>query len=216
MNVSAVGLVRVLKAGLVLAGVYTLAVVGLLAIVAVLGAWDLFIEDVVSLTAPFAILFGFAFLVLVIARRIGFLLLWLVLVGLWVWMLLVPGVGDPFLLLTYGVGHPFRFVGWSVLAFPLFIISVVAGAQPSLTKVGPWHASTAFVMAVLWMVLAAAGVVLRDYGHPHYSWGSESAAIAFAILGWLVWGVMPFLIAGLAVRAFWTGTESVKLVDAAA
>jgi hypothetical protein len=207
---------RVLRAGVVLAGIYTIGVVALLDLLALLGAWELFVDDVWSMTAPFAVLFGFAFLVLVITRRIGFVLLWLVLAALWAWMLLAPGFSDPFMLLTYGVGHPFRFLGWSVLALPLFTMSLIADAQPSLVKVGRWPVRTVSVMVFVWILLAAAGLIMRNYGHPHYPWWSESAAITVAILGWVWWAPVPFFIARFAVRAFWNGSKTAELVDAAA
>jgi hypothetical protein len=209
-------LVRILKAGILLAGMYTLGVAVLLLLLAAFDAWWVFIEDVWSMAVPFAILFGFAFLVLVIARRIGFVLLWVVLEALWMWMLLAPGIGDTLRLLIHGAGHPFRFVVWSVLALPLFTIGRAGAAQPSRTRVGRWQVSTAAVIAVLWVILGASGLILRDYAHPHYLETSGSAAIPLAILGWVLWVPMPLVIGWFAGRAFWIDSRQTNAVDAAA
>jgi hypothetical protein len=195
---------------MVLAALYALGVAALLAPFAFLADWDL--RDLTDGLIPFAILLGVAFVVLAVARRIGFVLLWLVLVGLWVW-LLVPGVSDLSTLLYSGIVHPFKFAFWSVLAAPLFIMTTVFADAGTRTRVGRWSLPPTYIIAVLWIMLVSAGFILRDYGHPHFPWVSISAAITLATLGWLLWAPMPAVIAAVAVRAFWRRSRGHELPD---
>lgn len=118
-------LLRILRAATVLAAVYTLGVFALFALFAVVEGWDFVTDDFWALRTPFAITMGAAFVVLAIARRIGFVLLWLVLVGLWGLMVFGGGVSDGSALLARGITYPRGLLFWSLLALPLFGMSSV-------------------------------------------------------------------------------------------
>src|SRR5262245_2287918 len=86
---------RLLKASIVLATTYAVGLGVLLALLAIVADLNVFAEkELLYGLLPFAIPLGVAFVVLAIARRMGFVLLWLVLVGVWCWMVLRFGT-DP-------------------------------------------------------------------------------------------------------------------------
>src|SRR5688500_12101500 len=68
-----------------------------------------------SYATPVGIMFGVAFVLLALARRAGFIALWLVLGTVWAWMLreLAPG---------YAHEMDSAFVVWSALAVPLALL----------------------------------------------------------------------------------------------
>jgi hypothetical protein len=210
-------LVRILRAATVLAVLYALGVLAL-AVVVLSGfrIRDVFIEDSLSIVAPFAILFGFAFIVLAVARRLGFVLLWIILVSLWVAALVGGGINASSALLYRGAEYPSGFVLWSVLALPLFAMNSVAGGGGAPLKIGPWSVSTTVAIGVFWILLLAAGVLVREDALPDSLWASPSFVTTLAILGWLLWAPMPLVIAAVSVRRFWVETRRDTLLDAAA
>jgi len=207
-------LVRILKAAVVLAALYTLGVLVLLALVGVLRSRALVLEGLSEIVVPFSIFFGFAFVVFAVARRIGFVLLWLVLVSFWLGMLFAGGISD---LLYRGIAYPSGFLLWSALAFPLFAIGSMAPGRGSFLKIGPWSASASVTIGILWVLLFVGSVILELYAHPQsLFWTSTSSAITLAALGWILWAPMPLAIAAVSVRRFWVGSRPQSLSDAAA
>src|SRR5687768_17596616 len=104
-----------------LAAIYAIGVIGLLLSLALLlEGPPLLWRDLAFLALPFAVLFIIfiiAFVILAVARRVGFAALWILLAGLWTWMMIAKGSSVEAL--------PSVFLGWSTFALPLFVIGVL-------------------------------------------------------------------------------------------
>ena len=208
---------------MVLAAIYSAGVFTLLGLILVVSDIQLSSSDWWSLAGPLAILFGFAFIVLAFARRAGFSLLWTILVALWIWMLFGNGLTPLSDLLAQGIGHPFRFAMWSVLALPLFGIGVSAAGDVLIMKLGRRRISALASLGCLWLVFIGIAFALRSYADPHHGYGASWAPLAtetswvpLAIVGWLLWAPLPFVIAAMSMRAVWIATKNAPVVEAAA
>jgi hypothetical protein len=196
---------RRFRAALVLAAIYTLGVAALLVPLAAIDDWRLYInDDLLTTVRPFGVLLGGAFVILAIARRVGFVAFWVLLSGLWA------------LLLNSG-GHalPFEFLKWSVFALPLYLISLIAAGRTIPIRIGSRTISPLIVVGGIWVVLAIAGLVLRDYAFPpEYVRITDGQVTAFervSALGWVLWAPAPFVIAAVAIAAMWVGSRGGRL-----
>jgi hypothetical protein len=203
-------LLRRFKAAIVLAALYTLGVATFLAVLAATdGDWRLYIDSVRSTAASFGVLFGIAFVILAFARRIGFVALWVLLCTLWI-LLLRDG-----LLGGGGYALPFEFVKWSVFALPLYLIGFMAVPRAIHIKIGNRRVPPVLVVGGLWVVLAVAGFILRDYAYPpQYMRITEDQSTAFErvnVLGWVFWAPVPFVIAAISVAAMWVASRGGRL-----
>jgi hypothetical protein len=134
-----------------LAGIYALGVVCLLtSLLLMLEGPRVSPSDTALVVAlPFSVLFGFAFVILAVARRAGFGILWRLLLALWTWMMIREGP-SPWI--------PRLFLGWSSLALPLFTIGAL-GVRHSYSGQSAlrWPPASR-LMATIWLVLAAAAL----------------------------------------------------------
>lgn len=160
-------------AALRLAGVYGAGVAVLLLAYLAMGAS---LHDLMGmlpyLSIPAAICFAVAFLVLGVARRTGFVILWLLVFGIWLWQALG------------GTSHNWRFshinldfIAWSILAAPLYTM-VAIGFPPTGTR----RAWISWAVAAAWAALAVAA---DRIGSPFFFYGPPSALTILLRILWL-------------------------------
>jgi len=165
------------------------------------------LSELAEIAVPVAVVFSLAFAILAVARRVGFVVLWFCVIGLWVWML------------TQAIGFaplsiPMRFVGWSVLAFPLYALGVLGVPTAPRFSILRSRVDPASLVMVGWLALVAFAV--------HYSGIAPDvlplpASVAFVRAGArFVWGPAPFIITGLEVVRVWIGSGHMEHTFAAA
>ena len=163
------------------------------------------LSDLAELALPFGITFCIAFLILAVARRAGFVALWIVLLSAWVWLL---RDGAPF------VEVPKVFIGWTILALPLFAI----GALGSSGRDGRWPAllrrAHPLVVLAVWLVIA--GVALYSALNTPYMHWYDGPTRFGTLFSKIVWIPTPFVIAALEITRIWLATSPDKPQAAAA
>ena len=88
------------------------------------------------------------FLLLATARRAGFALIWLLLVGAWVWWVWPLGRS------RWSSDAVFTlFVFWSILALPLYGLGAIALPGPQLFRVGKRPVTAPAIVAAGWLLL---------------------------------------------------------------
>lgn len=124
------------------------------------------------LSIPAAICFAVAFLVLGVARRTGFVILSLLLFGIWLWQAL--GV----------TSHDWRFahinldfIAWSILAAPLYTMVAIGFPPTSIRR--PW---ISWAVAAAWATLAVAA---DRIGTPFFFYGPPFALMTLLRVLWL-------------------------------
>ena len=190
---------RVVLAAVRLAGLYVIGVVlMLLPFMLLPGGGIPAFRELARLAAPAGILFAVAFLLLAIARRAGFVALWLLLAGLWTLVLVVRELPIDVMI---------GFVGWTVLAFPLHVLGALGVPSALRVRLGRASLRATTAAMILWAVLLIPAVVVlytsSFVAHPL----DEAAAYRMAgLVAPFVWGPAPFLIAALSLAHVWTGT----------
>src|SRR5688572_21167641 len=187
---------RVILAALQLAALYAVASATCLIAVGVLVFHDPL--PLASELPYFALPLVVAFLVLAVARRAGFALLWLLLVGLWVRVAMLDG--------PPGLALPTLFLSWSALAAPLFAIGALGvPSQPNrpASQRVPRPLVVSFAWALL-AVLALSVVYTVDSGLFFRESGRGLNALAS-----LLWLPVPVAIAIVEVTRVWIGTSPV-------
>jgi hypothetical protein len=185
---------RVALAAARLGAFYAVGVVVLLLSVSLfLGDIPHSLSELAILSVPFAVLFLVAFTILAIARRVGFALLWALLIGLWAWMLLQPTFYPKIVLV--------RFIGWTLLALPLYALGMVGLPPSRRIPILKWRAHPAWPVLAIWLALIAAAI--------HYSRFATDVGplpthfrIVLALAP-VLWGTTPFLIAGSELLRVW-------------
>jgi len=158
--------------------------------------------DLAGTLLVLAIPFGTAFLLLAIARRAGFVVLWTILLVFWGIVVSVGAGKIP-------AAIPLDFALWSVLALPLWIIGHVGLRDPSSGKlrIGPFTFSPATIVLSCWLLLLASSrlfglfqtsIVIVDRPHPP------------ALALWTLWVPAPLWISAFAIRHAWRGTASLS------
>ena len=190
-----------------LAGVYTLIAIPLLL------PW-IFTDGLpdLSILARYALPVGFLFLaaftVLTVARRAGFIVLWVLLTVLWAHFMTLVDMPSEILV---------AFVFWSALAIPLALLGVLGVTEAFRLPLGRWRPSARALLMSLWSALlipTIAFLFLPAFGlHPLREAPVERIAGSVA---WILWAPAPVLIAALAIAHVWTGTAQSKIVSEAA
>jgi hypothetical protein len=195
---------RVTMAAARLAALYGLAVVLLMVVLALwTSEWVGAVSGVVALHLwVFTILFVGAFILLATARRAGFALIWLLLVGAWVWWVWPLGrarwTSDAVFTL---------FVFWSVLALPFYGLGAIALHGPQLFRVGKRPVTAPVMVAAGWLLLLLTTVAVTPA-----EWLFTASAIdgcfgsppQFARqLAWAILGPTPLVIGVEGVIRMW-------------
>lgn len=192
----------VLGAAARLAGLYTLIATPLLLPWVWASAAALHVSILAGYAVPLGMLFLAAFTVLAVARRAGFIVLWVLLVILWAQFLRLPDLGIEILV---------TFVFWSTLAIPLALLGVLGVPVAFRVPLGRWQPSAPAVLVTLWAALLIPAVafffLLALEFHP-----LRDAAVGRIAgrVAWALWAPAPVLLAVLAVAHVWTGTARVE------
>jgi hypothetical protein len=185
---------RVILAAVRLAALYALGVAILIVAVSAVAFHD---RPMASELPYFGIPLLVAFVVLAVARRAGFALLWTLLAALWVYIL----NENEFV----GLAFPPMFLSWSAFAAPLFAIGALgfgtsADASPPRRRI-----PRPVLIAAAWGALAGVSIYL---GNASWVWLSyPDSAVALNGLGWLFWFPAPFVIAVVELRRVWVATS---------
>src|SRR5687767_11945607 len=108
------------------------------------------LSELPTLSLELGIYAAIAFLLLAMARRVGFILLWLLLLAAW-----IANVGSS---TVRPEALPGFFILWTVLALPLYVIT--AWGIPSSSQAAPTRRLSAIeVGALLWAILVIAAFV---------------------------------------------------------
>jgi len=137
-----------------------------------------------------------AFVLLGLARRWGFVALWLILAGFWIYLSRHFGGIWPL--------DPTLFLSWSIFALPLWIIGQAGIPSRSLTilRVGAIRFSTSTALLVCWAALLVV---------PFFP------AVIDVLYGWRiahlskrVWQAAPFVLSAYALWHVWRGTATMR------
>ena len=153
------------------------------------------LSDLVELWMPVSVAFLVAFLLLAIARRAGFVALWMILVGLWVFLLSAGG---------FDASYGRQFVAWSVLALPLYGLGMIGA--PSTRRLAR---SSSLAIAIIWFCLIAAGFMVTRLGTRIELPSQIVDALA------LIWGSFPLVLGMHEVVRVWNATRDVSAAAAA-
>ena len=152
-----------------------------------------FSRDLAWAALPFGVLFLLAFVVLVLARRVGLAAMWILLVTLWIW-LLFAAEGSNVVLCRL-------FVGWSSMAAPLFAIGALGVRGDRVARAT--HLPRPLVVSIAWMLFA--GVALYYASQHVYLLEIPSPFLtSFSRLALLP---APFALAALELMRVWLGTS---------
>jgi hypothetical protein len=182
---------RAIKAALRLAGFYAVCVTVLVvALVVSLGGFRDIVRDLGALALPAGICFAVAFLLLLLARRLGFTALWLALLALWALASFRnPGPGPVFVL-------------WSLFAAPLFLM-----VQLGFRSVADKSASVGLMTSLFWITLAIAGVLFRyplDLMLNNEPWWVRLMSSVLTA----AWWIAPAAITAVAIRQIHAATPA--------
>lgn len=145
---------------------------------------------------PLGVLLALAFAVLAVARRAGFVILWLLLIGVW-------ALGLRYATLYAGFTGPFlqSFVLWTTFALPLYTMGALGVPGYGTLPLGARRLRYGLFISVLWALQLVAAVYftsrLDDVVPVPVAEGAIVAVAPF------VWGPMPFLIGGIELVRIW-------------
>ena len=152
-------------------------------------------ETAAKLGMPFAV----AFVLLALARRWGFVALWLILVAFWIYLGRFGGIWSL---------YPTLLTSWSVLALPLWMIGQAGIPSRSSTplRLGPIRISASAVLLACWAALLVISHVpaVIDVAYSY----------RFANLSRRVWQGAPFVLSAYATWHVWRGTSSPAAAEA--
>jgi hypothetical protein len=179
---------RVLLAATRLAALYAVGVTLLLIpLYFLLG--DPFVRDWSRLikltTVPFAVLFAVAFVLLAVARRVGFAVLWLLQLAWWAVLLRI----------TLHVDAPSMFIVWTPFALPLYVLGALGTREAHRSAGRGWRIVASGLPVAVWIGMLLLG----------YPFGSHGSVPDWAAR--LLWAPAPFVIAVLSTAGFWVGTR---------
>ena len=141
-----------------------------------------------------------AFLLLATARRWGFLALWAILGGLWMWLAIERH--SWFLPLEFARS----FYSWTILALPLWIIGQarVPSRSPARFRLGALSLSMPTLVLACWGGLFVIGLRVDPLASHPLLYRVPGLA---ELCGW-IWGWAPFLLITFAMRHMWLGTAT--------
>jgi hypothetical protein len=183
---------RVILAAAKLAAIYiALVILGIVVLDVTLRAGvpplDVIREFAIWLSIPFAC----AFVLLAVARRWGFVALWVILGALWI------AIGVVARSWRWSIDFPSLFVLWTIFALPLWIIGQAGIPLPSRRRISP-----SMVLLACWAVLLVSSrFVLPRTDPPDLD---PHSALLFA-LAW-IWAPMPLVLSAFAISHVWRGT----------
>ena len=188
----------VLLAAARLAGLYAVGVALLLIPVLLFPGGLSALREIPIVALPTGILFVLAFLVLAVARRVGFAVLWLLLVGLWTTVLLGHGVAIEIVI---------GFVGWSALALPLHALGALGVTSGFRLTMGRLSVSLSTMVSILWAGALLPAIALL-YTSPFFMHPLEEAASyrVASSLARFIWAPAPFVFAVVSLAHVWLGT----------
>lgn len=178
---------RIFAAAVRLAALYAVCVIATLAIVlACSKSLALLIDALPWLGIPGAICFAGAFVLLAVARRAGFIALWLILLGLWATPIILRG--DIF------TEWDSAFLFWTILAAPLYAM-VMLGFRSAVSARSRARGILPWVLGAVWLGLVI--VNLRFQFRPVF----ESYSM------WKLYGLvslfLPITVTAAGIRRVW-------------
>jgi hypothetical protein len=149
------------------------------------------LRELPGVSAELGILAAVAFVVLVVARRVGFLLLWALLLAIWVSNF--SGPSD--LVLPESVAG--YFILWTVLALPMYAIAAFGGSDRLAIRVAGRRIRVSEVGSLAWIILIAGAFLYVFVGSPLGNGAWFNMAARF------VWLPAPFILALIALASIW-------------
>lgn len=146
-----------------------------------------------------AIPFAGAFVLLAVARRWGFIALWVIPLAFSAWMAVTSQS------YTFTIGFIFDFILWTIFALPLWIIGQagIPLRSSNRLRVGPVRFSASTALLACWIgLLVGARSLLPPVGTDVVMIGTSVAANLF---GWTC-AIAPFILTTYAIRHVWVGT----------
>ena len=201
-----IGLAATRLAALYAAGVTTLVVATFVVLRIVDGGSRLpRVAEVFYLNAiPFSFAFLSSFVVLAVARRAGFVLLWSLLLALWGYLLFVAQHS------SRGVENAVvGMFAWSVLALPLFALVVLGVPECGGAPRRRWWAPGPGPLLAAWIVSIAAGIATAMT--PAYVGGQPAVLHSILNAVYLVWVPVPFLVGAWSIARVWPSRMSARL-----
>ncbi len=138
-------------------------------------------------------LFALAFVLLAVARRAGFVALWLLLVGFWMWIT----IGNSHLIVEGG------FLAWTALAIPLFLLAALGTMRPVAIPIGRRRVSLTPIVVVAWVTLALLALAY-EHGALHVLARQGWRGVVLAGVR-QVWLAAPYFLAAFAILHAWLG-----------
>jgi hypothetical protein len=162
------------------------------------------LADLAGALLVLAIPLGVAFLLLAIARRAGFVAFWTILLVFWGFVV-SEGLRMPDVI-------PVDFMGWSMLALPLWIIGHAGVRDPSSRRlrIGRLELSPTTIVLSCWLLLLAGTRFPRI-------WTTDIVIVDAprwpSLVVWTLWAPAPLWISAFAVRHVWRGTAAIHAAD---
>ena len=161
------------------------------------------LADVAEVGVLLAVPFGLVFLVLAAAGRAGFVVLWVLLGGLWGAVLMAHDLPIDLLI---------AFVGWSVLALPLHVLTALGITGAPRLGIARVRVSVPALTAILWTLtlVPALGVMYlsRRIMHPE----PHTVFLLAEDIASLVWGPAPLLLVALSIAHAWASVGDIRLL----
>jgi len=184
---------RVIAAAARLAIVYA---IGVLILYAPISLWLLpharGLRELPGVSVELGILAAIAFAILAVARRVGFLLLWALLLALWVSNF--SGASD----FNFPEAVANYFILWTVLALPLYVIAALGGSDRVALRVADRRIRMTEIGALLWIVLILGAFFYVFVAHPVGGGGT-----VLRVTARFVWLPAPFILAVIALATIW-------------
>ena len=190
---------RILAAAARLAGMYVIGVLGLLLPFMLLPfAGPPFFLDLAAFGVLAGIPFALAFILLAAARRAGLVVFWALLAALWGAVLFAHDLPIDLLI---------AFVGWSVLALPLHLLTAVGIPAKLHLCVARVRLSVSSLATIVWILVLAPAIAVL-YWSPRLMHPEPSEVFRFAgEIAPFFWGPAPFVLIALSVAHAWAGTR---------
>jgi hypothetical protein len=190
---------RVVAAAARLAAIYSVGVAILLLIGSpVLWRGTPSLRAALNLAIPIGFLFGVAFLLLAGARRVGFVVMWLGLIAMWIYIL-SQGIVDVRLLFV-----PSVFYGWTVFALPLYAMGAIGVSPRKPVAIGRRRVSLTTLVLLVWGVLAASALFFLYLGTNVFI--PDTPYRRVAEVARFLWIPAPLVVSVLAIVHVWRGT----------
>src|SRR6185437_1294371 len=156
------------------------------------------LRDLSSSIVPIGVVFAFAFVVLAMARRAGFAVLWLCILGMWAWTSLLQAKG------FIGYSAPRGFVDWSLLALPLFGLGALGVPTTMQAPFVHIRVRPEAMLFIVWTLLLATAIYFDRVESDVLP--LRRSLTLFHGIAPFVFGPAPVLITGLEIVRVWVGT----------